>query len=428
MKEKTVILESGKCPFNCIFCGYARREPVPVNISRLKVNLDKALVDFDDGDILKIFVSGSFLDNREFPREIRQYLVKKVKEKKIKHLVIESRPEYVTDGTLADFKGLDMSIAIGLEIADDKVLKKLKKGFTLKDYEKAARTIRKNGFKVRTYLLVNLPFVKDTRKELLKSVDYARKFSDSIVLINLLPHGRSELFKMWLERKWHPLSREDFHEVTKGIKEVELDAETFRFVPRFPPELRLDLEGVGVKFIDHPHYNVWQEYIQEFYRRPEERDIALFVPCSYRKPYSTSKTHRLIYKVTKKFKRIHRIVISSPGVIPFEFNDIYPFNSYEWDESLETPEVMKEYVRITRNRIKNYLQTHEYAQVLCYFKYDSESYMALKQACEELGIGLTNCLGEETYRKYKEGGNPLFKRESLEELRTCLEKITSDRD
>lgn len=417
MKTKILILESGQCSHSgCIFCGYCRLKARTVNTQLLKTVIDRELLD-PDFDTLKIFASGSFLDNNQFPREFRQYLAEKCRTKGIKKLVVESRPEYITDETLSDFKGIDLAVAIGLEVADNDTLKKINKGFSIEDFMKAAETIHQNHFQVRAYVLANPPFVKDIKASLLSSIKLAKKHSDSIVVINLLPHSKAPLFDLWLSGEWHPLSRREFQDLTKNLSGVELDEETFRFTPSFPPEKKRFWKGVGKEFLENPHYRVWQEYLANWYEQPEDKDIALFLPCSYKKPYSRSKTHSLIYNILKKTpgsKRVHRIVISSPGVIPFEYNDRYPFNTYDWDESLETPKIKEEYIRVNKARIKSYLENHKYAQVLCFFKRSSESYQALKQACTELGVPLKNCLSEHTEKSVE--GNPMHSQEALEEL------------
>lgn len=425
---KKLVLESGQCAHaKCIFCGYSR-ERKPVNVQRLKVILDRELLDFK-GDELRIYSSGSFFDENQFPEEFRRYLAEKCREKCIKKLVVESRPEFIIPEAIKDFEGIELHVAIGLEVADDGILKKLNKGFTTEDYVKAAKILHESNAKLRTYLLANPPFVKDIKKSLYDSVEFAKKHSDSIVVINLLPHYRAPLFDLWLQGKWSFLSREEFRELTKDLKGVELDEETFHFVPRFPPEKKRFWNGVGGEYLDNPHYRVWQDYIARWYRVPEGKEIALFLPCSYKKPYSKSKTHTLIAKVLRRVpcsEKIHRIVISSPGVIPFEFNNYYPFNAYDWDESLETPEIKKEYIRVNKERIKAYLKNHKYKQYLCFLKHSSESYQALKQACEELGISLTNCLSEETEKSVE--GNPLHSKKALEELEENLRQTCTASD
>jgi predicted RNA-binding protein len=115
-------------------------------------------------------------------------------------------------------------------------------------------------------------------------------------------------------------------------------------------------------------------------------------------------------------------VLSSPGVIPYEYTDFYPFNKYDWPEWEETPEVKEKYIEVTQKRVENYLKTHAYKKYFCYMKLDSESYIALKQACKKLKIELVNCLDEETYDKIKTEKNPLTFPSALEDLKNILTK------
>ncbi|MCK5593659.1 MAG: radical SAM protein, partial [Candidatus Aenigmarchaeota archaeon] len=156
-KSKTFILKSGKCSWgNCIYCGYGKIEgftPTTENVNR---DLDGFFKIVDDTtETVKIFGSGSFLDEKQFPIDSQKHLVDLCKKHDIKKLLFESRPEFITDETLKNFKDQDYTVAIGLEVADNKTLKDIKKGFTVEQFEKAADTIHKNNGKVRTYLLVN---------------------------------------------------------------------------------------------------------------------------------------------------------------------------------------------------------------------------------------------------------------------------------
>lgn len=391
MSERILILKSGLCAWaKCFFCGYGRIPGKTPCFENLKKEFDSFSDSLSGTDTIKVFGSGSFLDEKQVPREARRYFIEKCMDKGVRNLTVESRPEFINRGVLNEFRGINLTVAIGLEVADDASLDKIDKGFHLHDFEKAVDVIHSCSSKVRTYLLVNLPFVKEDILD--KSVAYALKHSDSIVLINLLPHGNTMLFNMWLRGEWNFLSRAEFLYVTEKWKthpKIELDPETFRFIPKFPKEIRKQLNGVGEEFLTHPHFEVWQDYLKRWYQPPKEKDILLFLPCSYRKPYSESKTHRKIIeglKTLEGYPKIHQVMISNAGLVPREFEDYYPFNAYDWDESLETEEIKDRYIEVTAERIKGYLKAHRtcYKKMFHLLRDETESLKALNRVCEEL--------------------------------------------
>ncbi len=426
MNTKTLILSSGKCSWaQCFACGWGKLSS-PVDVEKLKQRVES--LDLSGVDKLKVFVSGSFLDDAQFPREFRKWFAEYVKSKGVKELVIESRPEFITDENLKDFEGIRVTVSIGLECADDEALKKYRKGFTVADYLKAVDVIHKHGFKVRTYLMVNMPF---SNNELLdKSVKFAEKHSDEIVLINTFPHSKSQLFDYWIQGMWKPLSTEEFEKLVAKYKseKIETDSQNYLFVPKFPSERRVMIRGATIEALTHPHFCVWQDYFQRFYKKPEEKKIALFLPCSFKKPYSRSHTHKKIHEVLSKFpelyKKIHKIVVSTPGVVPFEFSSHYPFNSYDWPEWEETEEVKQAYIKVNKERVKKYLQNHKYEKYYAYLKPTSETWKAVKQACEELGIGITNLADVPEFEQVKEEKNPLIQTLMLKAFENKLKELS----
>ncbi|MBR9678193.1 MAG: DUF5591 domain-containing protein [Nanoarchaeota archaeon] len=411
--EKTLILSSGKCSWGkCVFCGWGRLES-KVDIHGVKNALDKALN--TPCKHVKIFASGSVLDEKQFSDKILKYLVKLVKEKGVKKITVESRPEFITKEKLDLFKGLKLTVATGLETSDDALRKRLAKGFTNKDFLRAARVLRKWGAGVKVYILVNPPFAKNVEKSLKKSVEFADKHADEIVLINTFPHANAPINELWLKGEWKPLNKREFEELVKPFtknKKIQTDFSNFDFKPRFPEPAKQKIVGATKKQLLHPHFKVWQDYLVRLYEPP--KTYALFVPCAYKKPYTHSRTWRAIKRVTRKYRDLHLIAISNPGVVPEEFADHYPFNSYDWPEKEETPAVKKSYIKVIKQRVKNYLSAHKYEKVFGYFKPKSESWQALKKACEELGIPLTQCLKHDLNVKGEE---------ALQELDQTLKKF-----
>ena len=433
MATKVLILSSGRCGWGqCLFCGWGKKTAA-VDVEALKRRVNYELI--PELETLKVFSSGSFFDDRQFPPEFREWFAQKCRDMKIKEVIVESRPEFITEPNLEQFKGINLTVAIGLEVADDKILSKLKKGFEVADFEIAAQLIRMKGCMVRMYLLVNPPLVEDTQATIDKSVEYALKWADSIVLINTFPHSESGIFDLWLEGKWSPLDQEQFGEIISKWADnpkIELDFENWAFVPKFPRHRQVFLNGVGEEFLTHRYYEIWQDYLVRLYRPPENRDILLFLPCAFGKPYSRSKLHRRIIRTLGDIpnsNRIHHVMISSPGVIPREFERYYPFAHYDWSEWDETPEIKKRYIEVTWKRIENFLRKHysHYKKVFYYLRPDSESAEALKRACNNLGIEPIPCVDPEKFEKFREAfkKNPLAEEVFLAELKNKISQNLS---
>jgi len=439
MEWTSIVLERGKCAWGrCYFCGWGKKV-VEKSIEDVKKDFDTQISKKRGYSKLKIFSSGSFLDDNQFPKELREYIFCRLKELGFKEVIIESRVEFITKDKILELKkfaDIKFTIAIGLEVADNDALKILNKGLTLKVLEEKIQLLKENNIGVRLYVLAN-PHPKLRDIELVnKTVEYALRFADSVVVINTYPHVNSQLWEDWIKGRWRPLSKEEFNKIVERWKDfpnIEFDFNNFAFIPKFPKEKRVKLKGVGHEFLVHPYYEVWQDFLQRIYEPPKGKEYVLFLPCAYVKPYTKSKTWRAILRGISGypfFKKLHIIAISSPGVIPYEFINYYPFNNYDWPEWLETKEIKREYIDVTKKRIKKYIGAHynHYKNIyFAYFKLDAESLIALRNAFEELrnegfNIQLIECLSEDTYKKIREiDYKPLLAHpEAVNDLKKCL--------
>ncbi len=420
--EKILLLNSGKCSWGkCFACGWGRLASPKTGIHELKKTIDRFFHELKDekADRLKIFASGSFLDDEQFPKAIRKYIARKCAELGIE-LTVESRPEFITRENLEAFRGTKLTVAIGLESGDDAVLKKYNKGFATEDYIRAAKLLHENSFRVRTYLMVGLPF--GSADSLKKSAELADKCGDEIVLINVFPHSLAPLFELWIRGDWKPLDKKRFEEAVAPYKnnpKIETDFNNFSFLPRFPRMKQEMIKGASEKELIHPHFEVWQDYVCRFYEAPKEKKTVLFLPCTFTKPYYNSKLHREIANIVSRRKDLHLVVLSSPGVIPYEFANKYPFNNYDWPEWEETGEIKKKYIEVTEKRIENYLRSHKYEKYFCFLK-PTETFVALEKACKKMKIPLVNCLKPDTWEKIKNEKNPLLL--ALDDLEESLNK------
>jgi len=101
--------------------------------------------------------------------------------------------------------------------------------------------------------------------------------------------------------------------------------------------------------------------IEHFKPEPWTRLIIL-LPCSAKKPYSESKSHKLFHKAIRKFPEFpyfQEFILTSPlGIIPRQLENIYPANSYdisvtgEWDTE-ELNIAVEMLIKVLENYNKN---------------------------------------------------------------------------
>jgi len=72
------------------------------------------------------------------------------------------------------------------------------------------------------------------------------------------------------------------------------------------------------------------ERVLERYRAPTS-DVLLLLPCSAKKPYSMSRSHRLFSEAVSPYRRyLHELILTSPlALVPRELEEVYPAASYD---------------------------------------------------------------------------------------------------
>lgn len=71
----------------------------------------------------------------------------------------------------------------------------------------------------------------------------------------------------------------------------------------------------------------------EDYRKPENKRVLLLLPCSAKKPYHISKSHKAFSSAIHTASHdtlVHEVIVTSPlGAVPRELDAMYPANSYD---------------------------------------------------------------------------------------------------
>lgn len=161
--------------------------------------------------------------------------------------------------------------------------------------------------------------------------------------------------------------------------------------PKFEHRDYIGINGVGLDQLKHPHFEVWQEYFKNEYNFKAYKELMIFLPCAAIKPYYNSPIHREINNILEKYEKVQKIVISNAGIIPYEYCDKYPFDSYDWNPLLETSRIKEEYIRITSRRIFEFFDSKKLnnnMKFLAYLRNDSESLESLKIVFSKLKLKL----------------------------------------
>ena len=217
-KAMVIVLRTKGCSWSkisgCSMCGYFK-ETYDAGYDEIKQQIDDAYKRYENEEIVKFFTSGSFLDEKELPRDLQLYAIEKFS--KAKKIVIESRPEFIKN-----LKGLEgnIEVAMGLESANDRVLEySINKGFRFHAWLKNARLVKKFGKKLRVYILIKPPFLKE-REAIEDAINAAKKVKDIADSISLNPtaiHGKTIVETLWRRHLYRPPWLWSVVEVIKGV-------------------------------------------------------------------------------------------------------------------------------------------------------------------------------------------------------------------
>ncbi len=231
-----IILRTKGCSWakkgGCSMCGYLFDASSSVTQKQIFSQLKKSIKqhDVDNKFYVKIFTSGSFLDNEEITREMRLKIVEELKEKNdFAGLSIESRPEYINKKTITELKNKidDLIVGVGLETSNNEVRKEcINKGFSLNDYKKSIDILKKNEAIPKTYLLLKPPFLSEEKaiKDTIISTKKVSKIGSDKISINPCNIQRGTIVnELYKNNEYNPPWLWSLIQVLKETKEVKSD-------------------------------------------------------------------------------------------------------------------------------------------------------------------------------------------------------------
>lgn len=161
----TIFLTNSECPFTCVMCDLWKNTlDTPTPAGAIPVQIEKALNELPDAEVIKLYNSGNFFDRKAIPEcdydDIARLL------SGYERIIVENHPK-LTGSFIADFNDLlpgQLEIAMGIETLHPDVLQKLNKNFTEQDVVNATRFLNKLNIDMRAFLLLNPPFLTDQKE------------------------------------------------------------------------------------------------------------------------------------------------------------------------------------------------------------------------------------------------------------------------
>jgi archaeosine synthase len=145
-----------------------------------------------------------------------------------------------------------------------------------------------------------------------------------------------------------------------------LDLNHYQFLEeRIPVTRKQPLIATTKDSLIRPEIRRFQERVIQRYEKPSSARILLLLPCSAKKPYSFSKSHKLfrerILSLDNPFV-VHEVILTSPlGLVPRELELTYPASTYDtavtgyWDEDEK---------KMIRALLQQYLQKSAYDTII----------------------------------------------------------------
>lgn len=223
----TVILRTIGCHWNkCLMCGYSQDADKRVTAENLQNQFDYAMSKYEgDFDIVKIFTSGSFFDEREVPSNVREYIYQKVVDNGVKKLSVESRPEFVTREKLVD-QEVVLEVGIGLETSNDFIREHcINKGFTFEDFEKAASLLKEENVLIKVYLLLKPPFLSEREaiNDTISSALHVKEYADMVSVNPTNIPSKTYIEVLWKRGMYRPPWLWSMIEVVNRIREEGME-------------------------------------------------------------------------------------------------------------------------------------------------------------------------------------------------------------
>ncbi len=198
------------CPNDCIFCNQKSISGQKENMTKEKAKkiIDNYLENIkkEEAEAEIAFYGGSFTAIEENKQEeLLQTAYQYIEEGKVESIRISTRPDAINKETLKRLKKYKVkTIELGVQSANDYILKRTNRGHTFADVKKASKMIRWNGFKLGHQMMVGLP--ESTRIDEINTAKALIKLKPKMVRIYpVLVVKNTKLEEEYKQGKYEPV-------------------------------------------------------------------------------------------------------------------------------------------------------------------------------------------------------------------------------
>lgn len=209
------------CPNDCVFCNQKSISGQTKQVTKEDVkNIIEEHLKYikKDSKVEVAFFGGSFTGIEEAKQEeLLSTAYEYIKQKKVDSIRISTRPDYIDKKILKRLKKYKVkTIELGVQSANDYILKKAGRGHTFEDVVKASKLIRWYGFDLGHQMMVGLP--ESTTVDEINTAKQLIKLKPKMVRIYpVLVIKNTKLEKDYNDGKYKPLTVIQAVEVCKEL-------------------------------------------------------------------------------------------------------------------------------------------------------------------------------------------------------------------
>jgi radical SAM enzyme (TIGR01210 family) len=223
----TIFLTNRECPWRCLMCDLWKNTlETPTPKGAIPAQMRYALERLPPANVLKLYNAGSFFDRAAIPRADHEEIASLARG--FERVVVECHPALVGESSLR-FRDLlggpRLQVALGLETANEEILRRLNKGMTVADFESACRFLAAHAIGIRSFVLVGLPCLRREEWAGATRASIETSFRSGAEVVSLIPTrlGNGAMEELQRQGRFEPptlfdleMAIEDFLEGKEG--------------------------------------------------------------------------------------------------------------------------------------------------------------------------------------------------------------------